>query len=57
MPLTLPFQLSVNGGEARMTGAVDLARRDFGLGLASPMEDSAVAPLVRVEIELVADRL
>ena len=57
MPLTLPFQLSVNGGEARMTGAVELARRDFGLGLASPMEDSAVAPLVRVEIELVADRL
>ena len=57
MPLTLPFQLSVNGGEARMTGAVELARRDFGLGLASPMEDSAVAPMVRVEIELVADRL
>lgn len=55
MPLTLPFELTVEGEMARMTGQVGLDRRDFGLGETYP-DESSVGFGVSVDVDLTARR-
>lgn len=53
--VTLPFDLSVDGDTARMTGTLSLNRLDFGVG-ASMADESALGFAVDISIDLTAIR-
>jgi len=53
--IVLPFTLDLQGDTARMSGAVDLNRLDFGIGKTLPQEDS-LAFAVKASVELTAKR-
>ncbi|MCJ2140221.1 YceI family protein [Methylobacterium sp. E-066] len=53
-PLTLPFHLSLEGGQAHATGHVGLVRTDFGVGQGAWASGQWVALEVGVDIDLVA---
>jgi len=55
VPLTLPFDLELDGDTARMLGTVTLDRRDFGIGANMPDESSLKFP-VTVDVSLTATR-
>lgn len=55
VPVTLPFTLTIEGDQARMTGQLMLDRRDFGMG-ASHKDESTVGFGVRVDVSLTAKR-
>ena len=55
VPVTLPFELSIDGDTATMTGAVTLDRRDFGIGESYQDEGSVGFP-VGVSVALTATR-
>jgi polyisoprenoid-binding protein YceI len=55
-PLVLPFDLTITGDTAKMTGEVTLDRRDFGIG-ASYEDEGTVGFAVGVKITLTAQRL
>jgi cytochrome b561/polyisoprenoid-binding protein YceI len=56
-PVTLAFDLVINGADAVATGGADLVRTDFGLGTAPAwLNDEGVALAVRVEFEIHAAR-
>ncbi|KIN60734.1 Cytochrome B561 [Sulfitobacter noctilucae] len=54
-PLTLPFNLSLNGGEAEMRADLTLNRQDYGIG-ATVAEEATLAFDVLVNIALKATR-
>lgn len=53
-PLTLPFHLSLDGGQARATGHAGLVRTEFGVGQGAWASGQWVGLDVGVDIELVA---
>jgi polyisoprenoid-binding protein YceI len=53
-PLTLPFHLDLDGGQARATGRVTLVRTEFGVGQGAWASGQWVGLDVGVEIDLVA---
>ncbi|WP_407520020.1 YceI family protein [Methylobacterium oryzisoli] len=53
-PLTLPFHLDLDGGQARATGRVTLVRTDFGVGQGAWASGQWVGLDVGVDIDLVA---
>lgn len=55
VPVTLPFQLEIDGETARMSGQVTLDRRDFGMG-ESYKDEQTVGFSVEVSIALTAKR-
>ncbi|NOX94709.1 MAG: hypothetical protein GXP04_06305 [Alphaproteobacteria bacterium] len=56
-PITLAFTLIIDGDNANASGAVDLIRTNYGLGLGSGwIDDEDVALNVRVEFEINATR-
>ncbi|MEL7090623.1 MAG: cytochrome b/b6 domain-containing protein [Pseudomonadota bacterium] len=56
VPVTLPFNLSVQGDEAVMLGSLSLDRRDFGIG-DNMADESSLAFGVNVRVELTAVRV
>ena len=54
-PLTLPFTLTIEGDEAKMSGTTTLNRRDYNIG-ESYQDEATVAYAVDVAIELTAKR-
>lgn len=54
-PITLPFDLTINGDTATMTGQTVLDRRDFGIG-AGYADESTVGFNVTVDVALTAAR-
>ncbi|MDJ0640011.1 MAG: cytochrome b/b6 domain-containing protein [Paracoccaceae bacterium] len=55
VPVTMPFDLALNGDRAEMTGALTLDRRDFGIG-AGMTDESSLGFAVVVDVALVATR-
>ncbi|MFW8634262.1 cytochrome b/b6 domain-containing protein [Cribrihabitans pelagius] len=55
VPVILPFTLELEGERARMQGAMDLNRLDFGIG-AGLKDESSLAFAVTVSVELEATR-
>ncbi len=54
VPVTLPFTLQIDGDTAAMEGALDLGRRDFGIGEGT--DDATLGSTVPVTISLTATR-
>ncbi|WP_308916816.1 cytochrome b/b6 domain-containing protein [Jannaschia sp. LMIT008] len=55
VPVTLPFDLDVEGDTATMSGSTDVDRRDFEMGQAYP-DESNVGFGVTISVELTAQR-
>ncbi|QJU59166.1 YceI family protein [Sphingomonas sp. AP4-R1] len=55
-PVSLPFQLAVDGRQARMRGSLTLDRRWFGVGQGQFAGTEAVAANVRVDLVVNATR-
>jgi polyisoprenoid-binding protein YceI len=55
-PLTLPFTLAINGGEARMNAAIGLDRLAFGVGQKEWRSTATVPAQVQVTIAITARR-
>ncbi|WP_411352743.1 cytochrome b/b6 domain-containing protein [Leisingera aquaemixtae] len=55
VPVTLPFDLALEGGSAKMTGGLTLNRLDFGIGKSLP-DESSLGFAVDVAVELEAKR-
>lgn len=55
VPVTLPFTLELADGTARMQGAMELDRLDFGIGQSLP-DESSLGFAVEVMVELEASR-
>ncbi|PID36535.1 MAG: cytochrome [Rhodobacterales bacterium] len=55
VPVSMPFDLSIDGDIATMSGAVTLDRRDFGIGASYP-DESMVGHAVNVAVRLSAQR-
>ncbi len=55
LPVTLPFDLTINGDTATMQGQTTLNRLDFGIGANMP-DESSLGFAVTVDISLVAER-
>ncbi|MBP9049727.1 MAG: YceI family protein [Alphaproteobacteria bacterium] len=57
-PLSLPFELKIDGNTAVMTSATDLPRSEYGIGEESDKagEGDSVSPLIKVNIKLQAKK-
>lgn len=55
LPVTLPFDLDIADGIARMQGATALDRRDWGIGAAYP-DDATLGFEVAIQVSLTASR-
>ncbi|HUJ01993.1 MAG TPA: YceI family protein [Rhizomicrobium sp.] len=55
-PVTLPFTLTIKGGEAHMVGKAVILRTDFGVGGGPWAKPDPVAHEVTVSIDLLAHR-
>lgn len=55
VPVTLPFDLELDGNTAKMTGGLTLNRLDFGIGKSLP-DESSLGFAVEVSVELEAVR-
>ncbi|UWQ85112.1 cytochrome b/b6 domain-containing protein [Leisingera caerulea] len=55
VPVTLPFDLALDGTTAKMTGGLTLNRLDFGIGKSLP-DESSLGFAVEVAVELEAER-
>lgn len=55
-PATLPFQLAINGTNAKMQGSLTLDRTHFGVGQGQWASGDPVAAGVKVNITLIAKR-
>ncbi len=55
LPVTLPFDLTMDGDTAHMTGVLSLNRLDFGVGAGTP-DEGTLGLTVEVEIALTATR-
>lgn len=55
IPITLPFDLTITGDTAEMTGTVRLNRLDFGIGTSMP-DESSLAFAVDVSVSVTATR-
>lgn len=53
-PVTLPFTLSIDGAEARMTASVTLDRTQWGVGQGQYAGNDPVATEVKVNVEIYA---
>lgn len=53
VPVEMPFELSIDGDRAEMSGGLTVDRRDFGIG---PESESSVRHPVRISVELTATR-
>jgi cytochrome b561/polyisoprenoid-binding protein YceI len=56
VPLSLPFEMTLQDDTARMTGEVVIDRRDYGIGTQSYSDEETVAHDVTVSVSLVAER-
>jgi cytochrome b561/polyisoprenoid-binding protein YceI len=56
VPLSLPFEMTLDGDTARMSGQVVIDRRDYGIGTQSYADEETVAHDVTVSVSLVAER-
>ncbi|MGS4944450.1 cytochrome b/b6 domain-containing protein [Meridianimarinicoccus sp. RP-17] len=56
VPLSLPFELTLDGDTARMSGQTVIDRRDYGIGTNSYADEETVAHDVTVSVSLVAER-
>ncbi|MFO1186048.1 MAG: YceI family protein [Alphaproteobacteria bacterium] len=54
--VTLPFTVAIEGGVARMSGAINLVRTEFGVGQGEWASSDQVGGTVAVSIAVVADR-
>ncbi len=54
-PVSLPFDLSVEGDVAKMKGAVKIDRKAFGLGVGT-WQDGHIAPEVTIEVSVTAKK-
>lgn len=55
-PVSLPFQLAINGKQASMRGSLTIDRRSFGVGQGQFAGTEAVAANVRIDIVIEAQR-
>jgi cytochrome b561/polyisoprenoid-binding protein YceI len=53
VPVELPFELTIDGDRAQMSGGMTVDRRDFGIG---PESESSVKHPVDISVELTATR-
>lgn len=56
IPVTLPFDLALEGDTAQATGGLTLDRRDFAIGTRTYADEGSVAFAVAVTIDLTATR-
>jgi cytochrome b561 len=56
-PVTIPFSLSVDQGEATASGETSISRKDFGIGPAGPVSGMTIGDEVKVKLDLIATRL
>lgn len=56
-PMTLPFTLAVDLGEARVRGEVSINRSNFRIGPTGPVSGLAIGDKVRVKLDIAATRL
>lgn len=57
VPVTLPFTLEIDQGEARVSGETSVNRRDFGLGPSDPVSGVTIGDWVKIKLDLLATRL
>jgi polyisoprenoid-binding protein YceI len=55
--VTIPFAMSVDQGEATVSGETSISRREFGIGPAGPVSGMAIGDEVKVKLDLIATRL
>ncbi len=56
-PVTIPFTLAVDEGEAKAEGEAAISRREFDIGPDGPVSGFVISDLVRIKLDLVATRL
>ena len=56
-PVSIPFRLDVDQGEATVSGETAVDRRSFGLGPDGPVAGVMIGDLVKIKLEIVATRL
>lgn len=56
-PVTLPFTLEIDQGEATVLGETTVNRRDYGLGPDGPVSGLTIGDTVKIKLDLVATRL
>ncbi len=56
-PVTIPFTLDVDQGEATVSGETAIDRRNFGVGPDGPVSGMVIGDLVKIKLDLVATRL
>ena len=56
-PLTIPFILAVDEGDANAKGETAISRRDFGIGPDGPVSGFVIGDLVKIKLDLFATRL
>jgi cytochrome b561/polyisoprenoid-binding protein YceI len=56
-PVTLPFTLDVDQGEATVSGETTISRKDFGIGPSGPVSGMTINDEVKIKLDIVATRL
>jgi cytochrome b561/polyisoprenoid-binding protein YceI len=56
-PVSIPFSLSVDQGEATVSGETTISRQEFGIGPAGPVSGMTIGDEVKVKLDLIATRL
>jgi polyisoprenoid-binding protein YceI len=56
-PVTIPFSLAIDQGEATVTGETAISRSDFGIGPNGPVSGVVIGDIVKIRLDLVATRL
>jgi polyisoprenoid-binding protein YceI len=56
-PVTLPFTLAVDEGDATATGETAISRREFGIGPDGPVSGYVIGDVIKVRLDIVAKRL
>ncbi len=56
-PVTIPFSLEIDQGEATVTGETAISRSDFGIGPNGPVSGVIIGDIVKIKLDLVATRL
>jgi cytochrome b561/polyisoprenoid-binding protein YceI len=56
-PVTVPFTMTVDQGEATVTGEATVNRQAFGLGPKGPVSGMTIGDTVKIRLDLIATRL
>jgi cytochrome b561/polyisoprenoid-binding protein YceI len=56
-PVTMPFTMTVDQGEATVTGEATVNRQAFGLGPKGPVSGMTIGDTVKIRLDLIATRL